>query len=64
MPRCEINRLSRKIWRENTLQRTTSPISTAVVGPATPDQRILHTCRRKSYTTPSTQFEGDSTPLW
>ncbi|KAJ7851665.1 hypothetical protein B0H14DRAFT_2581330 [Mycena olivaceomarginata] len=64
IPRSEINRLSRKIWRENTLQRTINPISAAVIGPATPDQRILHACRRKSYTAPSTQFEGDSTPLW
>lgn len=65
MPRSEINRLSRKIGHENTLQRTHHPISEVVVpAPATPDQRILHACRRKSYTAPSDQFERDTTPLW
>jgi len=65
MPRSVINRLARKIAVENTLQRTHHPIRAPLVpGPATPDQRILHACRRKSYTAPSDQFERDTTPLW
>ncbi|KAJ7354340.1 hypothetical protein DFH08DRAFT_933869 [Mycena albidolilacea] len=50
----EIDRLSRKIGRENTLQRTLYPIPASVVSaPATPDQRILLACRRKSYPGPA-----------
>jgi hypothetical protein len=65
MPRSEINRLAHKIRRENALQRTPHPIPASVVGvPGTPDQRILHACRRKSCPAPSDQFEHDATPLW
>ncbi|KAF8200032.1 hypothetical protein K438DRAFT_1759063 [Mycena galopus ATCC 62051] len=64
MPRSEINRLSHKIGRENTLQRTLRRIPASVVpSPETPDQRILHAHRRKSYTA-SDQLERDTTPLW
>ncbi|KAJ7849400.1 hypothetical protein B0H14DRAFT_3668620 [Mycena olivaceomarginata] len=59
----EIDRLSRKIGRENTLQRTLHPIPASVVSaPATPDQRILLACRRKSYPGPAAS-EGCE-PLW
>ncbi|KAJ7225220.1 hypothetical protein B0H12DRAFT_1149313 [Mycena haematopus] len=65
MPRAEIDRLARKIGRENTLQRTLHPISEPVAPvPATPDQRILYAHRRKSYTPSSDYFERDATPLW
>ncbi|KAJ7239182.1 hypothetical protein B0H12DRAFT_1253022 [Mycena haematopus] len=65
MPRSEINRLAHKMGRENTLQRTLHLIP-APIAPVlqTPDQRILYTHRRKSYTKPSDQFERDPTPLW
>ncbi|KAF7357877.1 hypothetical protein MVEN_00833900 [Mycena venus] len=66
MPRVEINRLARKIaLGENTLQRTLRPIPSSVAAPpSTPDQRILHACRRKSYTAPVDYFERDVAPLW
>ncbi|KAJ6498748.1 hypothetical protein C8R45DRAFT_1071464 [Mycena sanguinolenta] len=64
MPQSEINRLARKIGRENTLQRTIHYIPAHVdAGPVTPDQRILHAHRRQSYTAPS-KFDRDTTPLW
>ncbi|KAF7376617.1 hypothetical protein MSAN_00078500 [Mycena sanguinolenta] len=65
MPQSEINRLAWKIGRENTLQRTLHYIP-AHINPdsATPDQRILHAHRRKSYTAPSNKFDHDTTPLW
>jgi hypothetical protein len=62
MPQAEINRLSRKIGQENTLRRTHHYVRE--VSPNTPDQQILRTFRRKSYTAPSNQFERDTTPLW
>jgi hypothetical protein len=62
MPQAEINRLAGKIGRENTLRRTHHYVRE--VTPNTPDQRILRTFRRKSYTAPSNQFERDTTPLW
>ncbi|KAJ6566831.1 hypothetical protein B0H19DRAFT_1067106 [Mycena capillaripes] len=61
IPQAELNRLSHKIGRENTLCRTQH---IRPMHPATPDQRILLTFRRKSYTAPSNQFERDTTPLW
>ncbi|KAJ7032524.1 hypothetical protein C8F04DRAFT_654254 [Mycena alexandri] len=61
-PRSEINRLSRKMGRENTLRRTHHVVHE--VGPVTADQRILRTFRRKSYTAPSNQFECCTAPLW
>ncbi|KAJ7354470.1 hypothetical protein DFH08DRAFT_955862 [Mycena albidolilacea] len=64
MPQAEIDRLSRKMGRENTLQRTHCIREPTVVGPVTPDQRILLACRRKSYPAPSEKLELDSTPLW
>ncbi|KAJ7354337.1 hypothetical protein DFH08DRAFT_955737 [Mycena albidolilacea] len=64
-PQAEIDHLSRRIGRENILQRTLHPISASVVSaPATPDQRILLACRRKSYPGPSNKFVRDTTPLW
>jgi hypothetical protein len=51
MPQAEINRLAGKIGRENTLRRTHNYVRE--VTPNTPDQRILRTFRRKSYTAPS-----------
>jgi hypothetical protein len=62
MPQAEINRISGKIGRENTLRRTHHQVREVV--PDTPDLRILRTFRRKSYTAPSNQFERDMTPLW
>jgi hypothetical protein len=57
----EIDRLSHKIGCENTLY----PIPASVVSaPATPDQRILLACRRKSYPGPSNEFVRDTTLLW
>ncbi|KAJ6498751.1 hypothetical protein C8R45DRAFT_1125459 [Mycena sanguinolenta] len=65
MPQSEIDRLAWKIGRENTLQRTLHCIPTQVVPvQATPDQRILHAHRRKSYTGPVDEFERDGTALW
>ncbi|KAF8166349.1 hypothetical protein K438DRAFT_1984397 [Mycena galopus ATCC 62051] len=65
MPQSEINRLSYIIGRENTLKRTLHYIpdpAAVVLPPATPDQRILYACRRKSYSGSSPQ--RDITPLW
>ncbi|KAF7376612.1 hypothetical protein MSAN_00077900 [Mycena sanguinolenta] len=65
MPQSEINRLAWKIGRENVLQRTLHYIPAHVApGSATPDQRILHAHRRKSYTGPVNEFERDGTALW
>jgi hypothetical protein len=64
MPQAEIDRLSRKMGRENTLQRTHCIREPTVAGPVTPDQRILLACRRKSNPAPSEKLELDSTPLW
>jgi hypothetical protein len=59
------DRLAHKTGRENTLQRTLHPIPAPIVSaPATPDQRILLACRRKSYPGPSEGFVRDTTPLW
>ncbi|KAJ7161096.1 hypothetical protein C8R46DRAFT_1038258 [Mycena filopes] len=65
MPRAEMNRLAQKVARENTLRRTHQVVREVVVGPATPDQRILFNCRRKSYSAAASQVEPrDVTPLW
>ncbi|KAJ7184761.1 hypothetical protein C8R46DRAFT_1186090 [Mycena filopes] len=64
MPRAEINRLARKVACQNTMRRTHQVIREVQVGPATPDQRILYNCRRKSYSAASNQVEPrDLTPL-
>ncbi|KAJ7738148.1 hypothetical protein B0H16DRAFT_1694916 [Mycena metata] len=62
MPRAEMKRLGRKVATENTMRRTHQVVRE--VGPVTPDQRILRTFRRKSYTAPSDQFERSSAPFW
>ncbi|KAJ6523094.1 hypothetical protein DFH09DRAFT_1096781 [Mycena vulgaris] len=57
-------RLSNIILRENTLQRTLHPIPPSL--PDTPDERIRHTFRRKSYPTRPGQFDEQASagPLW
>ncbi|KAJ6520982.1 hypothetical protein DFH09DRAFT_1331471 [Mycena vulgaris] len=57
-------RLSGIILRENTLQRTLHPIPPSL--PDTPDERIRHTFRRKSYPTQPGQFDEQASagPLW
>ncbi|KAJ7144134.1 hypothetical protein C8R44DRAFT_846102 [Mycena epipterygia] len=54
----------RQVMYGNVMRRTLHPIPPAV--PDTPDERILHTLRRKSYPTYPIQFENDhgGEPLW
>ncbi|KAJ7144127.1 hypothetical protein C8R44DRAFT_973796 [Mycena epipterygia] len=54
----------RQVMYGNVMRRTLHPIPPAV--PDTPDERILHTLRRKSYPTYPIQFEDDhgGEPLW
>ncbi|KAJ7111750.1 hypothetical protein C8R44DRAFT_742126 [Mycena epipterygia] len=62
----EFKHTRQQVMYDNVMRRTLHQIPELVPVLDTPDERILHTLRRKSYPTYPIQFENDhgNEPLW